>query len=133
MKRPLSWILIGILACSMSLAAQAPKAQTPPPDNTKTNKVDRDQGKATAGQQKENRSDLEITQKIRRAITSDKALSTYAKNIKIITQNGDVTLRGPVRSEEDKRALETKASEVVGGSHVKNEIQVVVKPAKKTS
>ena len=114
------------------MAAQTPKAQTPAPDNTKVNKTDRNEGKATAAQQKENRSDLEITQKIRRAITSDKALSTYAKNIKVITQNGEVTLRGPVRSEDDKRAVEAKANEVVGAAHVKNEIQVAVKPAKKT-
>jgi len=132
MKQPLGWILIGALVCGLSLAAQTPEAQAPAPDNTKVNKADRNQGKATAGQQKENRSDLEITQKIRRAITSDKALSTYAKNIKVITQNGEVTLRGPVRSEEDKSAVEAKASDVVGAAHVKNELQVAVKPAKKT-
>jgi len=132
MKQPLGWILIGTLACGLSLAAPTPKAQTTSPDNTKVNKADRNQRKATAGQQKENRPDLEITQKIRRAITSDKALSTYAKNIKVITQNGEVTLRGPVRSEEDKSAVEAKASDVVGAAHVKNELQVAVKPAKKT-
>ena len=131
MKHCLSWILVGFLVCGLSLSAQSPKQQTTPADNTKVNKADRNQGKATADQQKENASDREITQKIRHAIVSDKALSTYARNIKVITQNGDVTLRGPVRSEEDKRAVEAKASEVVGAAHVKNEIQVVVKPAKK--
>ena len=54
----------------------------------------------TADQQKGNGSDLQITQQIRQAILRDKSLSTYAHNIKIITQNGQVTLKGPVRSDD---------------------------------
>jgi len=115
-----------ILFFGASLSAQTTKSQTPP-DNTKINQRDRNTANPTAGQQKENTSDLEITRKIRRSITQDKGLSTYAKNIKIITQGGSVTLRGPVRSEEERKSVEAKATEVAGSGHVKSEIQVAAK------
>jgi len=118
------------LCFGLSVFAQAPKQQPTQPDNTKVNKRDQDQSRPTAGQQKENAPDREITRKIRQSITQDKALSTYAKNIKIITQDGNVTLRGPVRSEEEKRTIEAKANEVAAG-HVKSEIQIA--PAKATA
>jgi len=98
--------------------------KTTNPDNTKTNERDRAANSPTAGQQKENRSDLDITRDIRRSITKDKALSTYAHNVKVITQNGNVTLKGPVRSEDEKAAVEAKASAVAGATHVKSEIEV---------
>jgi osmotically-inducible protein OsmY len=96
----------------------------PAPDNTKVNRNDPG---PTAGQQKENEADRELTQKIRKAITSDKAMSTYAKNVKIITQDGKVTLKGPVRTEEEKKAIEAKASEVAGMGNVTNEISIAKK------
>lgn len=99
-------------------------AQPPPPDNTKTNKRDRAKGAATADQRKENASDREITQKIRRALMDDKSLSTYAHNVKVIAQNGQVTLKGPVRSESEKKAIEAKAIEVAGEGHVTNQISI---------
>ena len=114
----------GTLACILSLGL-SPLFAGQAPDNTKTNK--RDSAQPTADQQKGNKTDLEITRDIRRAITKDKNLSSYAKNIKIITQNGNVTLRGPVRSEEEKRAIETKANEVAGATRVKNELEIARK------
>src|ERR1022692_300465 len=72
-------------------------------DNTKVNERDRDKTEATADQQKENKSDRDLTKEIRRSIVKDKSLSTYAHNVKVISQNGAVTLKGPVRSEEEKR------------------------------
>ena len=93
-------------------------------DNTKANKEDRDKKAVTADQQKENKSDREITRQIRKAIVADKSLSTYAHNVKVIAQHGTVTLKGPVRSEEEKTAVEQKAAEVAGASNVKNEITV---------
>lgn len=74
----------------------------------------RDKASPTADQQKDNRSDREITQQIRRSLVKDKSLSTYGHNVKIITQNGLVTLRDPVRSDEEKRTIEAKAAEVAG-------------------
>jgi len=114
------------------LSAQNTNRQTTPPDNTRTNQRDRDKSHPTAGQQSGNSSDLQITRDIRRALTSDKSLSTYAKNIKISTQNENVTLRGPVRSEQDKQAIEAKANEVAPG-HVKSEIQIAAKGTGKKS
>ncbi len=97
------------------------------PDNTKTNAHQRANAEPTADQQKENSSDRAITQQIRKAITKDKSLSSYAHNIKIITQNGQVTLAGPVRSEEEKKAAEDVAAGVAGASKVKNQLQVASK------
>jgi osmotically-inducible protein OsmY len=126
MSRLVSSLLVCVLGFGLSLYAQ-----TTAPDNTKVNKRDQDQSRPTAGQQKENRPDRDITRQIRRSITQDKGLSTYARNIKIITQNGNVTLRGPVRSEEEKKTIEAKANEVAGAGHVKSEIQIAV--AKETN
>ena len=68
----------------------------------------------TADQQKMNRSDRAITQKIRKAIHHDRSLSTNGRNINIFIQDGKVTLRGPVRSEEEKGNLEAKAASAAG-------------------
>jgi hyperosmotically inducible periplasmic protein len=98
-------------------------AQTPA-DNTKVNKHDRAEGAVTADQQKENASDREIAQKIRRALMDDKTLSTYAHNVKIVAQDGQVTLKGPVRTDDEKKSVEAKATEVVGAGRVTNEITI---------
>ena len=98
-------------------------AQTPA-DNTKVNTRDRAKGAVTADQQKENASDRELTQNIRRALMQDKTLSSYAHNVKIVAQGGQVTLKGPVRTEDEKRTVETKAAEVAGAGHVINQMSV---------
>jgi len=113
---------LAALLFSVSLAAaSAQDAQQPAADNTKTNK---DQIPPTADQQKMNPSDRAITQQIRKAIHQDKAVSTYAHNIKIITQGGKVTLRGPVRSEDEKNSLEAKAISVAGQENVTNQLEI---------
>ena len=71
-----------------------------------------------------NPTDRAITQKIRKAIHEDKSLSTYAHNIKVITQDGKVTLRGPVRSEEEKNNLQAKAVAVAGEENVSNQLEI---------
>ena len=111
-------------------AAMTVLGQTPP-DNTKVNQRDRAKGAVTADQQKENASDRDITQKVRRALMQDKTLSTYAHNIKIIAQNGNVTLKGPVRSEEERATIEAKTTEVVGAGHVTNQMSTAPAKAKK--
>jgi hyperosmotically inducible protein len=109
----------------MAQTAQQPSdPQQTPPDNTKTNERDRDQNAPTADQQKMNSSDREITKKIRMAIHQDKSLSTYAHNIKIIAQDGKVTLKGPVRSEDEKTNIGAKATAVAGDGNVINQIDV---------
>jgi hypothetical protein len=115
---------VGALAFCASLMAAMPGHQEPqqtPPDNTKQNK---DQTNPTADQQKMNPADRAITQKIRKAIHEDSTLSTYAHNIKIITQDGKVTLRGPVRSEEEKSNIEAKAVAVAGVGNVTDQLEI---------
>jgi hyperosmotically inducible protein len=116
------------LALVMTLAPRLARAQdsstTPAPDNTKVNDRDRNKAESTADQQKENRPDREITRDIRRSIVHDKSLSTYAHNIKVISQNGMVTLKGPVRSEEEKTAIEAKAAEIAGKDKVTSQLEV---------
>jgi hyperosmotically inducible protein len=111
---------VGVLAHAQEQTSQAPPAA----DNTKTNERDRSANEPTADQQKDNRSDRDITQQIRQSITKDKSLSTYAHNVKVITQNGQVTLKGPVRSEAEKKAIEAKAAEVAGENKVTSELNV---------
>ena len=120
-----SFLCTGLLLGSGAFAiAQEPATQPTAPDNTKVNERDRSNDEPTADQQKDNRSDQDITQQIRQSIMKDKSLSTYAHNIKIVTQAGQVTLKGPVRSEDEKKAIETKASEVAGDGKVTSELNI---------
>jgi len=119
--------LLLTLAMAAFLANAQDQSTPPKPDNTRANKADRQQGQPTADQQKENASDRDLTKNIRRALVKDKSLSTYAHNVKIISENGIVTLKGPVRSEEEKSAVEAKAAEVAGSNNVKSEITVAPK------
>jgi hyperosmotically inducible protein len=116
------------LAALMTLASTVAGAQdsspSPAADNTKVNERDRSTAEATADQQKENRSDRDITRDIRRSIIQDKSLSSYAHNVKIISQNGMVTLKGPVRSEDEKTAIEAKAAAVAGKDKVTSQLEV---------
>ena len=120
-----SFLCTGLLLGSAAFAlAQEPTTQPIAPDNTKVNERDRSKDEPTADQQKDNRSDQDITQQIRQSIMKDKSLSTYAHNIKIITQNGQVTLKGPVRSEDEKKTIETKAAEVAGENKVTSQLDI---------
>ena len=104
--------------------AQNTEPQATSPDNTKMNAQDRDKASPTADQQKDNRSDREIIQEIRQSLVKDKSLSTYGHNVKVITQNGQVTLKGPVRSADEKKAIEAKATEVAGENKVTSELNI---------
>lgn len=115
-----------LLGAGAFASAQEPSSQqaSPAPDNTKVNVRDRSQNAPGADQQKDDRSDRDITQQIRQSIMNDKSLSTYAHNVKIVTQNGQVTLKGPVRSEDEKHAIEVKATEVAGDGKVTSELSI---------
>ena len=116
-----------LFACLLSLASRTASAQdstAPAADNTKVNQRDRNKAQPTADQQKESQPDREVARKIRRSIVQDKTLSSDAHNIKVIAQNGMVTLKGPVRSEEEKNAVEAKAAEVAGADKVTNQLEV---------
>ena len=116
-----------VLAQQDATPTQQPddKSATAAPDNTGKNQRDRNASEPTADQQKENETDRELARQIRRALVKDKSLSTYGHNIKVISQNGVVTLKGPVNSDEEKRAIESKAAEVAGSpDKIKSEIEV---------
>ena len=118
--------LSACLICGTWTAAhgQDSSGQQPAADNTKTNQRDNNKAEPTADQQKENQSDREMTRQIRKSIAQDKSLSTYAHNVKIISQGGMVTLKGPVRSDEEKSAIEAKAAEVAGKDKVTSQLEV---------
>jgi hyperosmotically inducible periplasmic protein len=111
-------------AMMVSGAALPVSPQQTAPDNTRANKGDAQKGATTADQQKMNPTDRELTRKIRASIMEDKALSTYAHNVKIISQDGKVTLKGPFRTEKEKADIEAKAAAVAGAANVTNEIEV---------
>ena len=123
-------VVHAVVSAAVCLSAATTLLAQTPADNTKVNSQDRAKGEVTADQQKENAGDRDIASKIRKSLVSDKTLSTYAHNVKVIAQDGQVTLKGPVRSEDEKRAVEAKAAEIVGAAHVTNEVSVAPAPAK---
>ena len=102
-------------------------AQDYAPDNSGTNVRDRNPAAVTAGDQPNNSSDMLITQQIRKAVMADKALSTNAQNVKIITTDGVVTLRGPVASADEKASIAEKAKSVAGVTRVDNQLEIASK------
>jgi hyperosmotically inducible periplasmic protein len=101
----------------------APLAQTAP-DNTGRNVRDRGGVTLTPGDQSENEADRTLTQEIRKAVVADDSLSTMAKNIKIITVDGVVTLRGPVQSPQEREAIQMKAQQLAGIDRIDNQLEV---------
>jgi len=93
-------------------------------DNTAKNQPDEAPSATTADQQQNGKSDLDLTASIRRSIVADGSLSTYGHNVKIVVQNGVATLKGPVRSEEEKEAIAAKAANVVGQDHVVDQMEI---------
>ena len=128
MLKSLKLLVLGGLLCATPWVVMAQEApQTTPndamqaqADNTRQNKNETQ----TAEKQTNSPADLDLAKNVRHALTEDKSLSTYAHNVKVIAQNGTVTLKGPVKSEEEKQAVAAKAAEVAGQSNVVNELTV---------
>jgi hyperosmotically inducible periplasmic protein len=114
-----------ILACvtGLSLAAMAADEKTKA-DNTATNERDRSGETKTSGDQSNNSADFKITQAIRQALMKDGELSTTAKNIKVITENGQVTLRGPVKNVQEKARVDQLAKSAAGGARIVDQLDV---------
>jgi hyperosmotically inducible protein len=114
------------LAClsALSLAAFAADNEKAKPDNTSTNERDRSGETKTSGDQSNSSADLKITQAIRRALMKDGELSTTAKNIKVITANGQVTLRGPVKTAQEKARVDQIAKSAAGGAQIDDQLDV---------
>ena len=123
--RRVLFVSLLLLGCGTLMLAQDSAGQSAPSsDNTKINQRDQNPNEPTADQQKNDRSDRDITQQVRQAIVADKTFSTYAHNVKVITQNGQVTLKGPVRSDDEKRSVEAKAAAIAGDGKVSSELTV---------
>jgi hyperosmotically inducible periplasmic protein len=117
--------IILALAClsALSIAALAGNEKEKP-DNTATNQRDRSGETKTSGDQSNSSSDLKTTQAIRQALMKDGELSTTAKNIKVITANGHVTLRGPVKTAQERAKIGQLAKSAAGGAEIDNQLDV---------
>jgi hyperosmotically inducible periplasmic protein len=112
------------LLCISAFTLWAIAQDTVPADNTKKNQRDRSGETKTSGDQSNSSEDLKITAAIRRAVVADDSLSTTAKNVKIITANEMVTLRGPVNSAEEKTKIEQLAQSAAGNAKIDNQLEV---------
>jgi hyperosmotically inducible protein len=130
MKTIVLLLSLALLALGGSAGTAHAREGTPPPpaptapDNTGRNVRDRGGATMTPGDQSESEADRTVTQQIRRAVVADDSLSTMAKNVKIITADGVVTLRGPVQSPREKEAIEAKARQFAGINQVDNQLEV---------
>jgi hyperosmotically inducible protein len=118
-------LALGLFATPSTVSARSLVQSRPAADNSTVNK----QPGATADQQANTKADLDVTKRIRQELLKDKALSSYAHNAKVVTQDGVVTLKGPVRSTEEKKRVEDIAVQVAGAGKVTN--QLTIKTAKK--
>jgi osmotically-inducible protein OsmY len=108
----------------LGTAAMAQDSTTVAPDNTAINVRDRARNAMTAGEQSSAKSDVELTREIRQAVVKDDSLSMLAHNVKIVAANGAVTLRGPVKTEQEKVAIASKAQAIAGPNKVDNQLEV---------
>jgi hyperosmotically inducible periplasmic protein len=116
---------ITISICCLSLFTLSALAQdTPAADNTSKNQRDRSAETRTSGDQSNSPEDVQITATIRRAIVGDHSLSATAKNVKIITADGVVTLRGPVQNEAEKTKIAELAQSAAGNAKIDNQLEV---------
>ena len=112
------------LSCLSLLALSAVAQNTPDADNTRTNERDRSSETQTSGDQSNSQQDVNTTAAIRRAVVKDDSLSAMAKNVKIITANGTVTLRGPVKTDAEKAKIAELAQSAAGNSKIDNQLEV---------
>ncbi len=121
-------ILILAAAFAVPILAFAADETKKDADNTGKNERDRDQKTPTPGDQSGTPEDLKLTQSIRQAVMKDKSLTMTAKNVKIITTGGKVTLRGPVNTAEEKTKINDLAKVAAGTVPVDNQLEVKAKP-----
>lgn len=123
MKKQL--FLLSSLCLLLSACDNDHKSTPPNADNTGMNVRDRNDATLTPGNQSESEADRTITQKIRQILIDDKDISTNGKNIKIITINGMVTLRGPVNSDREKGEIDRKAKSISGVRNIDNQLEII--------
>jgi len=111
------------LLCISGLALSA-VAQDKPADNSAKNERDRSGETKTSGDQSNSSDDIKTTAAIRRAVMKDDSLTMTAKNVKIITESGMVTLRGPVKSAEEKTKIEEHVKAAAPGAKIDNQLEI---------
>ena len=117
-----------LVNCDTQTGRVEKRPATTDADNTARNERDRSAAAQVPTDQAENDADREISANVRKAVVADDSLSINAQNIKIVTANGNVTLRGPVKSAREKEAIEAKAKQVSGVHSVANLLEVEAKP-----
>lgn len=123
-------LLAGTIGLGVGRAAEPSRqpatsgTKTYAPDDTGVNARDRGDAAKTADQQSNDPADVRVTQEIRRAVTGDDSLSMNAHNVKIVTVDGVVTLRGPVDTPEERARIGTMAHKVAGVKRVENQLEV---------
>jgi hyperosmotically inducible periplasmic protein len=118
-------LLVGVYLVPLGMrSAFAQSAVSSGPENSAENQRDRNHQTLTPIDQSNKPEDLAILRTLRRALVKDNHLSTEAKNIKIITIDGAVTLRGPVKTEREKEEILAKAERIAGNGHVHDEPEV---------
>lgn len=110
--------------CLSAFALSAIAQEGSAPDNTAKNKRDRSGETQTSGDQSNSPEDIKMSAAIRKAVVADKSLSATAKNVKIITANEVVTLRGPVKTAEEKAKIEQLAQSAAGNAKIDNQLEV---------
>ena len=120
----LAFLVVGCSKTEQSKTEQPSQTAAVPADNSGRNERDRNDATKTAGDQAENEADRTISQNIRQAVIADDAVSTNGKNVKIITVDGTVTLRGPVKSEKEKTNIGAKAQQIAGVKSVDNQLEI---------
>ena len=116
--------IILTLLCVSVFTLSAIAQDTAAADNTKKNERDRSGETTTSGDQSNSQEDIKITAAIRRAVVGDHSLSATAKNVKIITANGVVTLRGPVKNDAEKAKIAELAQSAAGNAKINNQLEV---------
>jgi hyperosmotically inducible protein len=121
-KPTIAAVLLSSVVAAPFVFAQTPS--TVAPDNSRSNKVDSSNAANAETAQTYNAADIDLTKRMRQSVIADKSLSTYAQNIKIVTVKGNVTLNSVVRSDDEKAAIEIKASNIARKDKVTNDVKV---------
>lgn len=124
MKRIALMLVLSSALLGLGSVAMAQTSTPTAPNNSAVNVRDRAPDAMTADQQSNTKSDLAITSEIRRAVVKDQSLSMLAHNVKIVSENGKVTLRGPVNTKKERVAIARAARAVAGRGNVDNQIEV---------
>jgi hyperosmotically inducible protein len=138
-KTGVLFVVAGLLQCAAPVVyaqksdSSADRQTQTAPDNTRANKADRGNAQPTAQDQSNAKSDRDLAAAVRKAITQDKSLSTYAHNVKVVVRDGAVTLRGPVRSGDEKTKVAELARQTAASEKIDDQMSIKKTTRSKTS